>query len=1276
MTQSWRIAADTGGTFTDVLGYGTDGRLERAKVLSSGVVLVTAKMLDRCTLYISAYQHLPEDFFAGYSATIPHRDDFAGKIVSSKGETLIVDGDWKGSLPEDTTFTLQISAGEEAPVLGARLLTGTPLGQLLPVREFRLATTRGTNALLEEKGVDVVFFVTKGFGDLLRIHDQKRPDLFALNPKRPEPIHAGVVEVDERLDAGGEILRPLNEDDLRQDARKWVRLGYLSACVAFLHSYRYPGHEQRAAEILREEGFSSVTESARLSARRKFLPRAETALVDAYLDPILEEYLSRVQTACGDARLRVMDSAGELRMVEHYRAKDSLVSGPAAGVMGVALLGQKVGGRQLLSFDMGGTSTDVARVDQWPDRSGHCKVGRAFVLGESLRIETVAAGGGSVCGYRNGKFFVGPDSAGADPGPACYGKGGPLTITDANLLLGRLPVDGFPMPITEEASEKKLAELKEQIRTEGGILTEREELLTGFLMLANQRMADAISGISIREGYNPENHVLLAFGGAGGQHACAIAEQLGMKRILSPADAGLLSAYGLQEASVGRTLEEEIIAVLTEKEEELAQKFAKLENEAMTQLEEEGFSHQQCEIRTRDLFLRFAGQEVSHPIPWKENGIESVFREHYKNLFGYVPDRPVELVRIRIIAHATGNRLEKETFPDGDNRPQPERKVKLYLGEKAVDELVSMNSEVSAVQGVPGWCWVPLYHRQILSPGSELMGPCLVVDPYSCLLIEPNWRGRVGSAHSIRVDQNKKLSANVADRAQWIQRELFSHRLTHIATEMGEQLRRTALSTNIKERLDFSCAILDAEGRLITNAPHIPVHLGALGVCVRRCVELLQPGEGDTIITNHPAYGGSHLPDITLITPVYSAEGSRLLGYVANRAHHAELGGIVPGSMPPLAKSLAEEGVVIPPRFLYRNGASCREEWLEWMKDAPHPSRDLEENLADLDAQVAANRLGLNALQELCGEYGLARSAQFLKQIFERSGSSSEQFFQKYEGKELQAEEKLDGGGIIRVRYRFFDGGVEIDFTGTSSASLDNPCATPAIVRSAIIYVVRLLLGEDITLNEGLLQRVKTIIPSGCLLSPIFDEDPAKCPPVVAGNVELSQRLVDTLLKPFELVACSQGTMNNLLFGGKDEAGYYETICGGAGAGPADDGASCIHTHMTNTAITDPEILECRYPVRLNEFSRRKNSGGAGSRAGGDGVIREIVFLAPSKVSILSQHRKEGPYGCKGGAPGQPGRQFLIRNNGEKKPLPHNVQMEVQLGEAVRVETPGGGGYG
>jgi 5-oxoprolinase (ATP-hydrolysing) len=909
---------------------------------------------------------------------------------------------------------------------------------------------------------------------------------------------------------------------------------------------------------------------------------------------------------------------------------------------------------RVIAFDMGGTSTDVARWDGDFEYLFEHRVGDARLLAPALAIETVAAGGGSVCRFDGRSLRVGPESAGAAPGPACYGAGGPLTVTDLDLLLGRIEADRFQLPVQAAAAEEALEKVRDALEEQTGEAVEPEVLAEGFLRIADERMAAAIRRVSLRRGYDPADYPLLAFGGAGPQHACAVAALLGIRSVLVPADAGLLSAAGVGAALIERFAQRQVLQPLEEIEERIPGLLAGLAEEARSAVAAEGAAAAEVVIRRRVAAIRLAGQESTLELEWREGiALGTAFSEEYRRVYGYdPPPRSLELESLRAVASV---------------RTPSEAAARAIEAFRTAPPLDSRQVRFAGAARDTG-----IHDRLRLRPGDRLDGPALVTERHSVTVVAPGWRLEVDAAAALLLRRGRDETTDPAPASTAVQLELFSHRLQAIARDMGELLKRTAMSVNIKERMDFSCAVLDADGRLVVNAPHIPVHLGALGLCVRRLMKELSFEVGDTVVTNHPAYGGSHLPDITAVTPVF-LDGRRL-GFVANRAHHAEVGGSRPGSMPPDARCLAEEGVVIPPMKLVRKGEPCWQAMERLLRQAVYPSRAPAENLADLEAAVAANRLGVLALEELARRHGADTVAAHMRDLTERAATVIGNAFERLDDGHHTAVERLDDGTRLQVAVSVTGRRARVDFSGTAGVHPGNLNATPAVVHGVVLYVLRLLVDETLPLNEGLLEAVELVIPEG-LLNPRFPDDPRRAPAVVGGNVETSQRLVDLLLGALRLAACSQGTMNNLVFG-DGGFGYYETVAGGAGAGPDFDGCDAVHTHMTNTRATDPELLEHRYPVRLERFAIRRGSGGAGRRRGGDGVIRELRFLRPVSLSLLGQHRTAGPYGMAGGEPGRPGRQRLERGSGETVELAGIDSCEAEAGDRLILETPGGGGWG
>jgi 5-oxoprolinase (ATP-hydrolysing) len=1162
----WLVWIDTGGTFTDCLAVDPQGETHRVKVLSDGTLRAKqteGRLVAPWLKGLEGLESISDAFLEGFTRTQN------GDIVT-------------------------LASGKEAPLLAAHLVTKTPLNAALPPMDMRLATTRGTNALLTRQGIPPVLFLTRGFRDLLAIGTQQRPNLFALDIPTPTPLYAGVVEINARMAATGEVFEALDSANLRAEANKYLAAGHTHAAICLMHADRFPMHEQEVMKILLDMGFVHLSVSSELAPFVRVLPRAQTTLVNAYLAPVIETYKNNVQAGLApNSTLFLMTSAGGLVAPTEFHPKDSLLSGPAGGVVGAIAIGKRAGYTRVIGFDMGGTSTDVCRLEIGETDSREYAfehtVGDVTLFAPSVMVESVAAGGGSLCQIdAMGNLTVGPRSAGAFPGPACYGQGGPLTITDVNLLLGHLNPDAFEVPLDIAAAQAALTTLLPDATTHPRSLALWREI-------ANETMASAIRTLTTRRGKNPADYALLAFGGAGGQHACAIAEKLGIQAVLFPQEAGLLSAYGLGHAVQETITEQQILAPLGEF------------NLPETQ------QTQQTQNSKTLIRLRLKGQEACLTMPYNPDHaqLKSAFREAFIILYGYPPDpyHAIEVESLRIIT--SQSRLQNAI-----NTKQTETR-------------------------------------------------------FATLLVPPHWH--VSNAVSgVQILTSAAQTQAENSDAQ----ELFLHRFTQIATQMGETLQRTALSVNVKERLDFSCTLLSPNGDLVATAAHIPVHLGALGVCVRRVCETIPTLEdGDVVLTNHPAFGGSHLPDLTLVTPVFAPSTHTLLGYVASRAHHAEIGGTRPGSMPPNAKTLAEEGVVIAPTYLLKAGVP------EWHTienifiHAPYPTRQWAENRADLEAMIAANTQGARALQSLAAQFNQEILFSHQENLASRAEQLARNAIAALDQTPRKTIEQLDDGTLLCVTVTPQKSRLMIDFTGTGDTHPGNLNAPPAVVMACVLYVLRLLISEEMPLNEGLLRAVDLILPEGTLVNPRFHADPTQCPAVVGGNTEVSQRIVTLLLRALNLAADSQTTMNNVLFG-NDRFGYYETLGGGAGATQKGNGRHAVHTHMTNTRLTDPELLEVRYPVRVERFERREGSGGAGKHSGGDGLERELVFLEAVSVSVLTQNRTQSPQGLAGGEAGKPGYQHVIRPDGSTQTLSSVDGCECEAGDRFVIATPGGGGYG
>lgn len=1299
---------DVGGTFTDCLMRTPDDRLSTFKVLSTGVTKGSVtEFLGEHSFCDQSRKGNPTGFWQGYSLTLL---DSSGapchtcKVIGFDGSTGTFTLDETGGSLDSNSNRYELTSGEEAPVLAIRIALGLRLNQPIPPVVVRLGTTRGTNALLTRRGAKVGFVTTRGFRDILLIANQDRPRLFDLAIQKPEPLFAAVVEINERLDASGRSLTDPREDDVRNKLRALKQAGCESIAICLLHAFANPTHEFLVEQIAREVGFTEISTSSRLAPLIKIVPRGDTTVLDAYLNPILRDYVARLKGSLSQAEsrgaqpgseaastLKLMTSAGGLVDADRFTGKDSILSGPAGGVIGFSRVAQRAGFAKSIGFDMGGTSTDVSRFDGRYERELETTKAGVRVVAQMLSIETVAAGGGSVCGFDGVKLFVGPQSAGADPGPACYGRGGPLTITDVNFHLGKIIASRFPFALDPSAVEQRLAELCERVAASPlGRRYSPIELAQGFVEIANTTMARAIRKISVARGYDPAEYTLVTFGGAGAQHACALARSLGMSHVLSHPHAGVLSAYGIGIADVRRLKEQSVLKPLTEDSlstvEEL---FLELEHSARQEVVAEGVAIERIDAPLRSLELRYRGIEGTILV---ETGLKTPieqlsrdYAERHRQLYGYVrKDRPLEIVAARV--EVVGRR------PDPVETVQPEM-VRELEPSAWTETWFDGQAERTGV-----------FLREQLQPGDRFDGPAIVCEPTSTVIVDPGFTARILSRGEIVMERQAGApTSRVAELcpahekvpADPVRIEIFNHLFASIAEQMGIALQQTSLSTNVKERLDFSCGIFSATGDLVVNAPHIPVHLGAMSETVRRILEDnpdLMPG--DVFVTNDPYRGGSHLPDITVVTPVHDPSTGQLLFVTASRAHHAEVGGIVPGSMPPFSKSLAEEGVLIRNFKLHSSDASAsRETELRSLLCAgPYPSRSPDDNLADIAAQVAANHTGANQLRHLVeihswpvveafmGHIQAAASAKMrmaLRELSQPRGGAGDRVCGDGQTscRLFSHTDHLDDGTPITATITIDGDRATVDFTGTGPVLASNLNANRAIVTAAVLYVFRCLIRDDIPLNSGVLEPVTIILPE-CLLNPPAHPDPAQCAAMVGGNVETSQRVVDVLLLALGAAAASQGTMNNLTFG-DGTFGYYETICGGSGATPTADGADAVHTHMTNTRLTDPEVIERRYPVRIREFSIRKGSGGNGLHRGGDGITRTIEFLKPLKVSILSERRGPyAPFGLEGGGSGGLGQNSLQKPDGSRSDLGGKVSLDVVPGDVLTIQTPGGGGWG
>ena len=1168
---------------------------------------------------------------------------------------------------------------QDAALQGIRDLLGLAPPDPIPtdaIDVVRMGTTVATNALLERTGDPTVLVITKGFADALRIGYQNRPKLFERHIRLPEMLYQRVIEVDERLNATGEILTAPDPDTVRVDLQAAFDDGIRSAAIVFMHGYRYPGHEKIVADLAQDVGFIQVSASHRVSPLMKLVSRGDTTVVDAYLSPILRRYVDRVAAELADqdsgrgTRLQFMQSNGGLTDAKLFQGKDSILSGPAGGVVGMARTAAIGGFDKVIGFDMGGTSTDVSHFDGEFERAFETTVAGVRMRAPVMRIHTVAAGGGSILHFDGQRYRVGPDSAGAEPGPACYRRGGPLTVTDCNVMLGRIQPAYFPklfgldadQPLDEHEVRNRFAEFARDIaaafrKYKSKAPPTPEEVAEGFLKIAVENMANAIKQVSVQRGYDVTEYALNCFGGAGGQHACRVADALAMECIFIHPFAGVLSAYGmgladiraLREKAVEAPLEEAMMA-------KLAEQLDGLEAEACREIADQGIAGDNTTV-IRKAHLRYEGTDTALVVPFADRqAMIDAFVDIHKRRFGFsAADRGyvVETVSVEAIgASETVSDPEIQDIP-GVVDLRPYDVVRMYT-----------QSE---------WRDTPVYNSEALLPGDRIEGPAIIIEANATTVVEPGWRAEItalGHLVMSRATPRPKASAAGTD-ADPVMLEIFNNLFMSIAEQMGATLANTSYSVNIKERLDFSCAVFDRDGGLIANAPHMPVHLGSMGesiqVVIRENKATMKPG--DVYALNAPYNGGTHLPDITVITPVYDAEGNELLFYVGSRGHHADIGGVTPGSMPPDSTSIKEEGVLIDNFVLAREGRLREKELLALLAEGPYPARNPKQNLADMEAQIAANEKGVRELRKMVDHFGLDVVRAYMGHVQDNAEESVRRVLDVLKAGSFTA--KMDNGTQIKVKILIQQKArsAKIDFAGTSKQTKNNFNAPAAVCRAAVLYVFRSLVDDDIPLNGGCLKPLVIAIPKGSMLNPRY---PAA---VVAGNVETSQCVTDALYGALGVMAAAQGTMNNFTFGDEDYQ-YYETVCGGSGAGPDFDGTDAVQTHMTNSRLTDPEVLEWRFPVILESFSIRRGSGGRGRHRGGDGAVRRIRFLEPMTAAILSEHRKVPPHGLDGGEPGTVGRNWVQRADGSVEELAATGSTAMNPGDVFIIETPGGGGFG
>ena len=1195
--RGWRFWIDRGGTFTDIVAVRADGRLTTQKLLSEN----------------------------------PQRYD-------------------------------------DAAVFGIREVLGLDEHEEIPegaIDSVRMGTTVATNALLERKGEPTLLLVTKGFADAIRIGDQRRPDIFALEIKRPSMLYAAVDEIVERLDADGSVVTALDEAAARDTLRRAHDSGLRAVAIVCMHAYLNPVHELRLAELARDAGFTQISVSHQVSPMIKLVGRGDTTIVDAYLSPVLRRYVERLRQALPGVPLQFMQSNGGLVDAHLFQGKDAILSGPAGGMVGAVETARQAGLERIIGFDMGGTSTDVCHYAGEYERRYDTEIAGTRIRAPMMNIHTVAAGGGSIVQFDGTRLRVGPESAGASPGPACYGHDGPLTVTDCDVMLGKLHPEYFPRvfgvdgnePLDRKAVEHKFNLLLQVIRQQSGANYTPEELAQGCIEIAVEQVATAIRKISIEQGYDVGRYTLACFGGAGGQHACQVADALGMSRVYVHPLAGVLSAYGIGVSKLRQLREQALEKILDDElQPELQQKLASLALEARAGLGAQAVDEVTVLYR---LHLRYQGTDTVFLVEYET--VEQAAREfhqQYRQRFGFSEEERaivVEAISAEAIANTSLPAIDLRDETAGASNAETQVYTRTADGRQ---------TETTSARVV---------YRQQLRANQAIDGPAIIIEANSTIVVEPGWSANLDDRHGIHLQRrvSPAQGAEVSLRADPVTLEIFNRKFMAVAEQMGSVLERTAHSVNIKERLDFSCAVFDAEGNLVANAPHVPVHLGSMGESVRSVIRQHGTGmrPGDAFALNDPYHGGTHLPDITVVSPVFCNQDLVPDFFVASRGHHADIGGVTPGSMPPGSRTVEDEGILISDFQLLKSGRFQTDALLQLLRNHEHPARNPQQNIADLKAQVAANEAGQRSLQSIVDEYGLTTVRAYMQHVQDNAESAVRQAISVLRSGRFETE--MDNGCTIRVVINIDNAqrSAQINFNGSSAQSHDNFNAPASICRAAVLYVFRTLVADDIPLNEGCMRPISLTIDEGSLLSPGY---PAA---VVAGNVETSQCIVDALYGALGIQAAAQGTMNNFTFG-NDRWQYYETLCGGSGAGEGFDGADAVQCHMTNSRLTDPEILEQRFPVRVAGFSIRRGSGGRGRHRGGNGVRREIEFLQPMTAAIVSNRRRHGPFGLAGGGAAQPGANRVLRVNGKMQELSYAEKIELEAGDRMIIETPGGGGFG
>ncbi len=1160
---------------------------------------------------------------------------------------------------------------KDAAVHGIRELLGVRAGEPIPaelIEAVKMGTTVATNALLERKGERTLLVVTRGFRDQLRIAYQARPKLFVRKIELPELLYEAVVEVDERIGAHGGVVLPLDEVKARIDLEAAFAKDYRSVAVCLMHGYRFTQHEAALNRIASEIGFTQISVSHEVSPLMKFVSRGDTAVVDAYLSPILRRYVEQVQSSLGNVRLQFMQSSGGLTDAHKFQGKDAILSGPAGGIVGAAAVTQLAGFDKMIGFDMGGTSTDVTHFAGEYERAFETEVAGVRLRAPIMQIHTVAAGGGSICTFDGSKFRVGPESAGANPGPAAYRRGGPLTVTDCNVMVGKLRPELFPpvfgpsgdQPLDTCAVIDKFEAMALQVERDTGQKKSPEEIAAGFLRIAVENMANAIKHISVQRGYDVTEYTLTCFGGAGGQHACMVADALGMQRVYIHPFAGVLSAYGmgladvrtLKQAAVEKTLSDELLG-------SLGVEFEALSRQARANVEAQGLAVDKVRV-AKTLALKYDGTDTTIELPMAEStsapSLLKAFETTYRQRYGFLmPGRA--LVVEAINAEAIGQtQSAQESTPD-----LPARSV----GMQARAEVKAFTDNALRATQV--------FYREDLRPGDIISGPAIIKEPIATTVVEPEWRAVVTPHNHLVLERTKKAERAhaIGTTADPVLLEVFNNLFMAIAEQMGVTLANTSYSVNIKERLDFSCAIFDPEGNLVANAPHMPVHLGSMGESVRVILEKRagQMKPGDAFVLNAPYAGGTHIPDVTVVTPIFLPGETTPLFYTAARGHHADIGGITPGSMPPFSKHISEEGVLLDNVQLVREGVFLEDELTHILTHDAYPVRNVEQNIGDLRAQVASCSKGANELAKMVEHFGREVVVAYMKHVQDNAEESVRRVIHKLTDGEFGVD--LDDGSHIHVKVSINrdERTAKVDFTGTSAQRPSNFNAPRSVSRAVVLYVFRTLVDDEIPMNAGCLKPIEIVIPDGSMLSPVY---PAA---VVAGNVEVSQAATNCLYGALGVLAGAYGTMTNFTFG-NDEYQYYETISGGSGAGPTFDGTSVVQCHMTNSRLTDPEVLEFRYPVRVDSHTIKLGTGGKGKFHGGDGADRRIRFLEPMTAAILGNNRVNRPHGMAGGEPGATAKNWVERTDGSREDYGHICEVAMNKDDVFVIQTPGGGGFG